>query len=312
MLTKQMFTTQIPNNVKNRTTFARDKNKGIQFRDYFNMKQVFWTFFCIFFIFSQAKAQFRTDGIIIGANFGISKLTTETSSDFSENIAEFNKKNSACFDIELSKLMFNHFEIGTNLFFSKLKGDDYNTEELSAFSIFQSTHPTITDATPLMYENKLFGQKLFLGYYFRSFSKLTGLYNIEPFIRGGIGYSFSSPKLKYANSTGQWNDGKSYDLYNDKIKISPVYSLGGGVKAYLKSNLAINLSLTFNYTTTDYLDVVHNYNTDGTSANMNGIFSEFKFGILYQIHPKRDKQKKTKISKQALSKVGSFLPFSGV
>ncbi len=44
----------------------------------------------------------------------------------------------------------------------------------------------------------------------------------------------------------------------------------------------MNISYSRNYVPYDFLDVVYNYNSDGSRTDMNGVYSEIKIGFFFQ------------------------------
>jgi hypothetical protein len=225
-----------------------------------------------------ALAQNPSSGIIFGLNAGASRLVTEFSSGFKESVTEFDNKAGFAADLEVSKLLFNHFEVGTSINLANLKGDT-DDPQFSAEGLHFQMMEDIVD--PVEYINQLVGQKFFAGYYFRSFSKIKETWQPEPFIRAGIGYIHYSAELRYQDPALGLIFGKGIEGYDYNLS-TLLYSITAGVKVYAASNFFINTTYTLNYTNYDFLDVVHNYSSDGTFGDFNGIYSEFKVGIFFQ------------------------------
>lgn len=226
-----------------------------------------------------AAAQNPPSGIIVGVKVGPSKMLTEISSDFSETLSEFDHKSGLAADIEISKLLFNHFEVGSSLNYSTLQGSTDNPQ----FTAIGNHHSLPTMPTePVEYHNRLLGQKFFVGYYFRNFSEINRSYIPEPFLRAGIGYTDYAVELKYKNPESGSIFGKGTGKY-DMIKLSTViYHITAGLKTYITPQFFMNISYSLNYVPYDFLDGVYNYNSDGSRAEMNGLYSEIKLGFFFQ------------------------------
>jgi len=226
-------------------------------------------------VFSQNP----TSGIIIGTKAGVSKLVTEVSSDFKEHITEFDNKPGFAIDLEVSKLLLRHWEIGTDVDLTNLKGDTDNPD-FSAEGIHYKMKNPIED--PVEYSNRLIGQKFFIGYYFRSFENIATTWMPEPFLRAGIGYIQYAVDLKYKDPELGTIFGKGTGEYADLSTSSMVLFLSAGVKSYISPNFFVNTTFTCNYTNYDFLDGVYNYNSDGTRSDLRGIYTELKLGFYFQ------------------------------
>ena len=172
-------------------------------------------FIVVFLITININAQESIfNGINIGAKIGASCLITEFPKDFSETINEFDNKFGFTIDAELSKYLSNHWEIGMEINYSALNGETYYPS-FSAEGYHAAHIEPIID--PVEYNNILTGQKFFFRYFFMSLSKQNKKVNINPFIRGGIGYLNYKSKFKYIDAAdddiifGKGND-KTLDL----------------------------------------------------------------------------------------------------
>ena len=241
----------------------------------------------ILFVSVFTFAQHPNSGLIIGANLGIAKMNTELTPGFKKIPNEFEHQLAPAFSIELSKLIANHFEVGTDVHLTTLKGDTYDPQ-FSAEGVHGKMINPITD--PVEYSTRLFGQKFFAGYYFRAFEYFQTPWRLEPFIRAGIGYSSYTSKFKYIDAPDdELIFGKNTGDYKYWTLIKAVYFVSAGVRTYQSRHFIINTSVSLNYSPYDFLDAVHNYNDDYSASewerrkdyDIRGIYTEFKIGIFY-------------------------------
>lgn len=258
--------------------------------------------FILSFIFlNQLHAQDPASGFVFGLNFGTSKMITEVSPDFSQHYSDFDQSSGFAIDLELSKPFLNHFEAGTALGISNIKGrmndpsESYNKYHVEGDFFIRDLE------APLTYHNQLLGHKFFLGYYFRSFDKIDDIFQPEPFIRAGAGYIVYGVEL-FENNESTF--GKGSENYADLNMTSALMFATVGVKSYISSNIFMNLTYTMNYTNYDYLDAVFNFDNAGTRLGFGGIYSEIKIGFFYQA---AGKGKRNTAAKNGL---GPNLPFS--
>lgn len=230
-------------------------------------------------IYSTAFAQNPTSGIIIGTKVGASKMMTEITPDFKEHLTEFDHKPGLTIDLEISKLLLNHWEIGTDIFLTNLRGENDNPDFTAEGFHYKMKDP-IDD--PVEYTNRLTGQRFFVGYYFRSFENINALFTPEPFLRAGIGYLQYGVELKYQDPELGSIFGKGTGDFTNFSTSSMLFFLSAGVKSYFSPNFFINTTLSCNYTNYDFLDGVYNYYNDGTRADLRGIYTEFKLGFYFQ------------------------------
>jgi len=255
----------------------------------------------LFLVQLIAFTQNPTSGIIIGTKIGTSKLVTEVTPDFKEHLTEFDNSPGLAIDLEVSKLLFRHWEIGMDVNLTNLNGDTDNPD-FTAEGIHYKMKDPIED--PVEYSNRLIGQKFFIGYYFRSFKNISTTWMPEPFLRAGIGYIQYGVELEYKDPELGSIFGKGAGDYNNLSTSSMVLFLSAGVKSYISPNFFVNTTLTCNYTNYDYLDGVYNYYTDGTRADLRGIYTELKFGFYFQSNGSG------KGSKRGKSQMANPLPFS--
>lgn len=246
-------------------------------------------------------AQDPASGIIFGGNIGTSKMITEVSSDFKQHYTEFDQKSGLAGDIEIAKLLFNHFEVGGSIGISNLKGtlNDPGTSN-SKYKIQGDYFIRDLDG-PLEYSNRLIQPKFFVGYYFRSFSNISETLMPEPFVRIGTGFLSYGVEL-FQND--QSTSGKGTENYADIPMSSTLFFATAGVKTYISSNFFVNLTFTCNYTNYDYLDAVFNFDSNEERLGFGGLYSELKIGLFYQSSGKGKRGGSSK------SSLGPNLPFS--
>ncbi|WP_346857520.1 hypothetical protein [uncultured Draconibacterium sp.] len=248
-------------------------------------------------------AQHPNAGMIIGTRLGIAKVNTEITSGFKSTPNEFMHKVAPAFDLELSKLLFDHWELGTDFSITFLRGDTDNPN-FSAEGIHPSMLSPVTE--PVEYKNQLLGQKVFVGYYFKSIERYEYPFKLEPFIRLGIGYDAFTSQFKYIEAPdNELIFGKNTGKYKAAKLFSNNLFITMGIKSYTSNHLFFTTTFSLIYSDYDFLDVVHNYNADGTHANLRGIYSEIKLGIFYHSNELgKHKSRKGHYSKEVL-------PFSG-
>ncbi|WP_167619042.1 hypothetical protein [Maribellus sediminis] len=264
------------------------------------MRKVFLVF-AFLQTLTTVNAQNPSSGIIFGINAGASKMMSEVSSGFSESYKEFDQSAGFASDLELSKLFLNHFEVGASIGMTNLHGTlDDPTQSVNKYKI-QGDYYIRDLEGPLQYNNRLIGQRFFVGYYFRSFENISDVYSPEPFIRIGAGYINYAVEL-FENETS--SSGKGTGDYADLPMSSALFFATAGVKSYISPNLFANITYTFNYTGYDYLDAVFNFNSAGERLGLGGIYSELKVGLFYQFAGK------SKHKGSAKNGLGPNLPFS--
>ncbi len=253
----------------------------------FTVKYLIATSFLLLFSVLALAQQHPNSGLIIGANLGLSKVNTELTPGFKTIPNEFTHKMAPAFSIELSKLIGDHLEIGTDVHLTFLKGDT-DDPQFSAEGIHPEMRDPITE--PVEYRNQLFGQKFFLGFYFRRFEYFNHAWRLEPFLRVGGGYNTYTSKFRYIDAPDdELIFGKNAGRFNYWNLLTGVYFASAGIRTYKTRHLIINTTFTINYSNYDFLDVVHNYNDDvgsseytrRTDYDIRGIYTELKIGIFY-------------------------------
>lgn len=229
---------------------------------------------------------------------GVSILTSELPNDLSGGIREFNNDPGFAIDFEVSKDISNHLTIGTDISFSTLNGET-DSPNFSANGYHPAFMEPIID--PVEYNNKLIGQKFYLRYYIRSQEESL---HFNPFLKIGGGYISYKSKFKYKDAPDdELIFGKGIPNESSSLTTAVVF-LGTGFKTNISSNFFLLTTLNFNFVNYDFLDVVHNYSTNGNRIELIGFYSEFKIGIFYNLcilKAGRGKSKKSSIQE--------YLPF---
>ena len=239
-------------------------------------------------------------GINLGVKVGGSKLLGEFSKGSSGMISEFDNKLGFATGFEISKYISSRLEITGEISYSILRGDT-DSPQFTA----EGLHPVIPEnlEDPVEYQNKLLGYNILFRYYFKPANLES---KFIPFVGLGAGY------IKY-NSVFKYKDAPENETIFTKGKDSwtlstPGLYLGTGFRSNLSSNFYLLTSLDFKFVNYDFLDVMHNYNIDGTRQKITGLFTEFKVGIFFNLGG--NGKRSTSRNKYGNSMGTSFLPFS--
>jgi hypothetical protein len=270
------------------------------------------TIILLLLLTKHIHAQKFLNGINAGAKVGASKLLGEMAPDISGMIQEFDNSYSMSYDIELSKYLGNHWEIGVEFGQSQLAGDIYNPN-FSAEGWHYSMPGSIDD--PVEYKNKLLSQRFFVSYYFRELNNNKSGININPFLRAGLGHLIYKCTLKYMDAPdNEFIYGKGTDRFSNDKLTTAVYFASAGIKATLSNKLFVLATANFNYVGYDLLDVVYNFTEEGERMNASGIYSEFKMGLFYSFGNFSGKSNNKSSKKKARGKAGNtinyHLPFA--
>lgn len=262
--------------------------------------------FTFLILVSFTQAQSFADGLHIGIKFGGSQYLGESGSAISGRLQEFDNTFGLAYDLEVSKYLSNHIELGVEIGASTLTGNT-DDPQLSAEGFHYTMLFGIDD--PVEYENKLLVQKVFVSYYLRDLSNEGSGVHLNPFIRGGIGHIFYKAKFKYQDA--EPNDlifGKGVNDHNNLS--SAVFSAGAGLKASVSEQVSLMASAMLNYVRLDFLDVVYNYDTMGKRNDLNGMYTEFKIGLFYNFGSASGGSKKKSKSGNGGKSTHSHLPFA--
>jgi hypothetical protein len=241
-------------------------------------------------------------GINLGVKVGGSKLLGESPKGTSGFINEFDNKFGLASGIEISKYISPRWEIAAEFSYSELRGDT-DSPDLTA----EGKHPVVPAnlEEPVEYINKLSGYNLLFRYYFIPANSESA---IHPFIGAGAGY------IKY-NSVFKYKDAPDNETIFSKGKDSwtlstPGYYVGVGFNSSFTSNLYLKTSLDFKFVNYGFLDVVHNFNEDGTKQEILGLFTEFKVALFFNLSGSGSKNKNNSSRGLGKSSGTSYLPFS--
>ena len=244
-------------------------------------------------------------GIYLSSGIGISWLTAEIPYNLSQGIREFSNRPGMSLNAGLSKYLNENIEIGARLSFSMLNGEAPGPSAFSATGI----HSAMKDLNdePIIYKNRLPGSNVFIRYYFLNNSKRTSNFHIAPFFGAGLGYISYVSELKYKNQNeDQIIFGKAVGRYKKNNMSNAVYFLQPGVRASLSSRLEFFALLNINLVNYDFLDVVHNYRSDGNRLELFGLYSELIVGVSVKL----EKSMVPFMKKSGNRGTNDYLPFS--
>jgi len=270
------------------------------------LKYFILTFYCVSIINIINAQVFSQNKINTGVKIGVSKLLGEIPYGFSEIVNEYDNKTGFSADLEFSKYLSSHWEVGSEIGFSNLMGNTF-TPEFTAEGMQEGIPAEIIE--PVEYSNILFGQNLFFRYFFKPYDSESPF---VPFVRAGIGYLNFHSKFKYI-------DAPDDDLLFGKGTAGyanltiPVFILGTGFKTPISPHIYLVTSIDFRMVNYDYLDVIHNYSAEGNRLELIGLYTEFKIGIFYNLNKSGDnksRQKNQNKSENGSSFSSSYLPFS--
>ena len=241
-----------------------------------SLNYIILTLSFIFVININDAQEFSQSGINFGVKIGGARLLGEFPQNFSGIINEFDNKTSFASSLEISKYVSQRFEIGSEIKNTKLYGNTFSP----AFSAegFQAGIPSeIND--PVEYINNLLGFNLFVRYFLKP-ADSESLF--IPFVSAGVGFINYNSKFKYIDAfDGKLIFGKGINGYT---KLStPNFMVGTGFKTFLSSRFYLLTTVDFNLVDYDFLDVIHNYNEEGSRLGIIGLYTEFKIGIFCNV-----------------------------
>jgi hypothetical protein len=243
---------------------------------------------------------FMESGINVGIKVGGAKLIAE----YIENkkINEFTNTPGLSAGIEVSKILSPHLELGAEFIYTVLNGETDETHHFSALGYHFEFKNMITG--PTEYNNKLFGEGVFIRYYF--IENVLGKTQFNPYLKMGFTYLSYKSIFKYKDSEEVFF-GKGEE--NQTNLSTGSLSFGAGFKTTVSNQAYLLFSFDANMVKYDFLDVVHNYDIDGNRVNTNGLYAEIKIGLFYNTSKSAgDSGSKGKSGKSSNGKPG--LPFA--
>ena len=261
------------------------------------------TLILTFIVKINIAQDFSNSGLNLGLKTGSSLLLGEIKNDLSGIINEFDNNIGITSSFEVSKYFSSRWEVGGEIDYSVLKGNAYSPE-FSAEGFQWGIPSEITD--PVEYKNKMLAFNILARYYFKDAYSES---KINPFILIGAGYLNYNSIFKYIGDPkdkvifGKGSEGST-------VLSTPVVFIGIGIKIHMSGKFYINSSIDFNFVNYDFLDVMHNYTTDGIRLNVTGLYTSLKIGIFYNIHARGNKKKSQSKSKNGKISNSSNLPFS--
>lgn len=226
-------------------------------------------------VFSAHAQNGFESGFNFGFQVGGSKLLGEMSSS-TGTIKEFNNQFGTAFAFEVSKFISPHFEAGFNMGFSHLTGNINDPLELSAQGFHDAFPPPPNRVSdPLEYSNKLLKPNLLLRFYVFDISNQK---YFNPYLKVGMGYLTYRSDLKYID-TQEIIYGKGNENFANLS--TGAFIFGTGFISNLSEHFYVNTSVDFNVVNYDFLDVVHNYDSEGNRLQLKGLFTELRIGIFY-------------------------------
>jgi hypothetical protein len=269
------------------------------------------TFFIFFFLSSSCYAQNReptsSSGFNVSLKMGASQLIAEMPNDMSGTINEFNNHPGISYSFELSKNLMENLTVGIELSNSTLKGEN----DSPAFSAI-GFHTVMMDPInePVFYRNMINTNKVFIQYSFSKFSIGKSKHPLIPFVRAGTGYLTYKSEFSYKqNSENGIIFGKNYENFKTAKTSNAVYFFGTGFIVPLSPKISVSTLLNFNAVNYDFLDVVHNYNSDGSRLELLGIYSDLMIGISYRFCKIEEAGRSRLTGKYKKSAPAKYLPW---
>jgi hypothetical protein len=229
---------------------------------------------------SQAQiggyAMGNAKGIYFTSKLGSSMLGTEFYSDFSGNVTEFSNRPGPSFGFEISKYITENFEAGADLSFFWLRGEN-DSPDFSAIGFHATMMEPITD--PVEYTTRLYGPKIFTRYHL-NLSNSRKAHPVSIYFKTGFGILFYESELfyKYRNDN-EIIFGKGIGANKTSKVSNAVYVLGSGFTYAISNRIDLNTAINFNFVNYDFLDVVHNFDSQGNRQNILGLFSDLTIGL---------------------------------
>lgn len=201
---------------------------------------------------------------------GQSALINEMKKDFSTARNDMNNTSSWSFNLQLSKMLYERFDVGFEFGVSKLKGYKENPRNVNLLML----HPIYNNENgnfapfPIYYNTDLISYSPFIKYNFINFSSFAkGFFNLNIYTRLGLGVTFVATDMGYQDFGHYAITGLSHPLYLKGRYPSPVrdahgfVSIAGGLNYQLSGRWFISVEGNFQFSNADYLDGVHNYDS---------------------------------------------------
>lgn len=216
-------------------------------------------------------------GVNLGVKFGGARLIGEWNRF--AGVIEFDNGYGSSVAAVVSKYISPRLEMGLDVSYSTLKGKKTDPLNLSAqgihaaFPFDASGNPQVTE--PVEYHNKLLHPAFFVSYYLTS---LAGEASVQPFVNAGYGYLSYNSRLM-VSATKEMLFGKGIE--GATVLSTGALRLGFGFNTRFSSKFYLKTSVDFVGVNYDFLDVVHNYDPQKNRLDLNGVFTEIRFGIFF-------------------------------
>lgn len=224
-----------------------------------------------------------TPGILIAAKSGTSFMVTELHRDFSGTVNEFNNLPGPFAGIEISRFVTHSVEAGAGISYAFLKG----RAAVPGFSAAGYQHYLEESPDgPVQYNNRIYGPLLFARFHFGRRLHMPRSLNL--FLKAGAGVIFYESELFYSDRQhGEIIFGKRRGQFANSSVTNLSGLVGGGLNYNLPGQVSINLAANMNMVGYDFLDVVHNFNPEGSRREVVGLFTDLTAGITIRLNKKQ-------------------------
>lgn len=175
-------------------------------------------------------------------------------------------------DLNVTRLLGDHFSFKANFTLGKLKGDDakYSSPDYKRHRNFNFTSPVYEFSGRVVYD--ILGKNYFI-------------HGIAPYVSAGVGISLLNIKRDWSKFDPDYFPvnatvitGLPQDMAYELPKSIPVFPLGGGVKYFISPKWALNAEVTYRLTSTDYLDGF----SKAANPEYNDSYFTYGVGIIYR------------------------------
>jgi hypothetical protein len=204
--------------------------------------------------------------------------------------------------IDISRFFSSVWEAGAGVSYSFLKGHT-DTPDFSAigYQYYMDERP----GGPVSYHSRLYGPELFVRYHFGRNGQHPG--SMRFFMKAGAGILFYESELFYAERTGdEIIFGKGIGKHKQHEVSNGVFILGGGLNYVLSKRVNLKFAANFNMVGYDFLDNVHNFDSDGNRQEVIGLFTDLTAGVVVKLGG----NSKSTVTERAKIFAGPHLPFS--